>query len=101
MTRLNETCLAARLYAMESEAARTERAAAPPFIRRRSARPCRLGALVMLSVWVALWGFFIVGIAAPAGRLGARPAPYAAADAGLPGLLPAPATLSASPRARG
>jgi hypothetical protein len=87
MTRLNETCLAARLYAMEIDAARTEVASALPFARRRGARPCRLGAFVALSVWVLLWGFFIVGIAAPAGRLGTRPSPYATTDAGGPGLL--------------
>lgn len=86
MTRLNETCLAARLYAIESEAARTDEASALPLARRRGARPGHLGAVVVLSAWVALWGFFIVGIAAPAGRLGARPAPHAAAEA-APGLL--------------
>jgi ferric-dicitrate binding protein FerR (iron transport regulator) len=87
MTRLNETCLSARLNAMESEVARTEVASAPPFARRRGARPCRLGAFVVLSVWVALWSHFILGIAAPAGRLGARPALHAEPAAGRPGLL--------------
>jgi len=44
-----------------------------PRVPRRGARPCRLGGVAAFAAWALLWGYFLAGIAAPAGRLaGAR-----------------------------
>jgi len=44
-----------------------------PLVARRGARPCRLGGIAAFAAWALLWGYFLAGIAAPAGRLaGAR-----------------------------
>jgi hypothetical protein len=62
-----------------------------PFAARRGARPCRVGAVVALAAWALLWGYFVTGIAAPAGRLTElrAPVPLAAASAGADGALAA------------
>ena len=50
-----------------------------PFAGRRGARARLLGALVALGAWALLWGYFVAGIAAPAGRLAAAFPPVTAA----------------------